>query len=304
MSSFVFVQNSRVKKKVIAALVGYSFLTPALVILGFFTIFSIGYLFNLSFCKYLFLKRTTEYVGLRNYYYVFFRDPVFWPAMKNTFIYVGEVVLFSTLLGLLAAVLIQQVTRYLQPVLKVVFYIPVVTNAVAGALIWLSLYAPEFGLINYILGHVFNLSTPAWVQDAKWALPAIIVVGIWKEQGFNMVLFLAGLTAVPEIFYEAAEIDGAGRFQKFWYITLPLLRPILFFVVVTGIIRAFQVFALVDVMTRGGPGYSTTVIVYRLYQVSFQFLKIGRGAALSVFLFALILVVTLVQFKVIRSSRT
>jgi ABC-type sugar transport system permease subunit len=304
MKTLFIKKRSKLRMAIITrSLIGYSFILPSLVVLGFFTIYSIVFLFKLSFTKYSILTGDSVFIGLKNYYYILIRDSVFHMALKNTFVFVVGVVLFSTLLGLMAAVLIQQIHKRLQTVMKVIFYIPVVTSAVAAALIWVFLYLPQFGLINYVLAHYLEVSRPpSWLFDKNWALPAIMMVSVWRQFGFNMVIFLAGLAGIPDVCYEAAMIDGASRPKIFWHVTLPLLRPTTFFVIVTGVIRAFQVFAPVNVMTRGGPGHATEVIVYHLYQTSFQFLRIGRATAMAVVLFGITLVMTLVQLRVIRSS--
>jgi multiple sugar transport system permease protein len=177
---------------------------------------------------------------------------------------------------------------------------PVVSSTVAVALIWRWLYNTDFGLFNSFLG-IFGLPSIPWLTSTKWAMPALILLSVWKGMGYHMVIFLAGLQGIDAHLYEAAEIDGATRWSKFWYITLPMLTPTIFFVLITSIIGSFQVFGLALVMTEGGPGYATTTMVLSIYNNAFQWFKMGYAAALAWVLFAIIFAVTLIQVRYQRA---
>jgi multiple sugar transport system permease protein len=185
---------------------------------------------------------------------------------------------------------------------RTIYFIPVVSSMIAVALMWRWMYNPTSGILNYILNSVFDFfhlpfSAPEWLQSTRWAMPAIILMSVWKGLGYNMVLFLAGLQGIPTHLYEAAEIDGASSFKKFLHITLPLLTPTTFFIVIIAIIGSFQVFEQAYIMTQGGPARATVTTVYHIYENGFQWYKMGYASAIAWVLFALILVVTLVQWK-------
>ena len=176
-----------------------------------------------------------------------------------------------------------------------VFLLPYVTLTVAIALVWKWLYLPEVGLFNQVL-KLFGLQGPAWLTNPLWAMPAIILLSVWKSFGYNMVLFLAGLQGIPQSLYEAASIDGANAWQRFRYVTLPMLSPVTFFVVVISTIGSFQVFDQVLVMTNGGPGLATTTLVLYIYQQGFQSFHMGYASAVAWVLFGIVFVFTLIQF--------
>jgi multiple sugar transport system permease protein len=168
---------------------------------------------------------------------------------------------------------------------------------IAVALVWSWLLNPEYGLINYLLHEVFGIRGPAWLDDTTWALPAMVIVTVWKGLGYSMVIFLAGLQNIPQDLYDAATIDGASAWRRFRNVTLPMLSPTTFFIVVITLINSFQVFEQTYVLTRGGPANSTLTLSYYIYQNAFQFFQMGKAAALSYVMFACVFVVTLVQFR-------
>jgi multiple sugar transport system permease protein len=180
---------------------------------------------------------------------------------------------------------------------RAIFFVPVITSSVAVAMIWRWLYNRDFGLINTGL---IALGLPAipWLSSTAWAMPAVILMAVWKRLGYDMVIYLAGLQAIPPQLYEAAEIDGAGRWHRFWYITLPLLTPTTFFILVISIIGSFQVFDLAFVLTSGGPGNATNTIVMYVYNQAFQFFHMGYAAAIAWILFTVILTITLIQWRI------
>jgi multiple sugar transport system permease protein len=169
---------------------------------------------------------------------------------------------------------------------------------IAVALVWSWIYNPEYGLLNYLLDLFFGIRGPAWLDSTSWALPAMVIVTVWKGLGYSMVIFLAGLQNIPQELYHAATIDGAGVWKKFRHITLPMLSPTTFFVLVITLINSFQVFEQTYVLTKGGPANSTLTMSYYIYQNAFQFFQMGMAAALSYVLFAAIFAVTLLQFRI------
>jgi ABC-type sugar transport system permease subunit len=184
--------------------------------------------------------------------------------------------------------------------LRTLFFAPVIISPVAAAVIWRWLYDPNFGLINFFIG-IFGINPINWLNDTLAAMAALIIMGVWKTFGINMVLFAAGLQAIPEHYYEAAEIDGAGQWAKFRNITLPLLAPTTFFIMVMSIISSFQVFDIVYVLTSGGPLGSTKVMVFFIYEHAFKFFEMGYASAVSYVLFAILFTLTLIQIKYMKN---
>jgi ABC-type sugar transport system permease subunit len=176
------------------------------------------------------------------------------------------------------------------------FYLPVISSIVAVAIVWKFMFSYRFGVINHLLSTV-GISGPNWFGDAFWAMTVLVVVSVWLSMGYNMVLFLAGLQGIPEVLYEAARIDGASRWAQFRHVTLPLLTPTIFFITIIGFINSFQVFPLVWVMTEGGPGTSTEVYVFFLYEEAFRRYQWGLGSALAMIGFGIIGLVTIVQWR-------
>ncbi|MCB0125281.1 MAG: sugar ABC transporter permease, partial [Caldilineaceae bacterium] len=179
------------------------------------------------------------------------------------------------------------------------YYLPVVTSFVAVSFIWLWIYEPQFGLLNQLL-ETMGLPTLSWLRDPKTSMLSIAILSIWKNAGYNMIIFLAGLQGVPDYLYEAAEIDGAGPVQRFWHITVPMLSPTTFFVFVVYFIGALQMFTQSWILTQGGPLDSTLTVVYLIYQNGFEFLKMGSAAAMSVILFIIIAIVTYINTRIVR----
>jgi multiple sugar transport system permease protein len=234
-----------------------------------------------------------KFNGLMNYTQLL-TDDVFHASLFNTLYFVIVSVPLSVAISLVVAMLVNQPLRGMT-FFRAVFLLPYITLTVAISLVWKWLYLPDVGLINQILGF-FGIHGPAWLTSPIWAMPAVIILSIWKSFGYNMVLFLAGLQGIPENLYEAAAIDGATGWNRFRYVTLPLLSPVTFFVVVISTIGSFQVFDQALVMTQGGPGVSTTTLVLYIYQVGFQSFHMGYASAVAWVLFAIVFVFTLIQF--------
>jgi multiple sugar transport system permease protein len=226
-------------------------------------------------------------------------EPRFWAALRNTvwFVAVGGPLSVAVSLG--AALLLDaRLTRW-KGFFRTVFFLPVVTTLVAVAVVWRYLYHPRHGLLNLVLGAV-GVAPIDWLGDPRWAMPAIVLLAVWKNFGFNMVIFLAGLQAVPERLYEAARLDGAGAWQELRHVTLRMLAPTFLFVAIITMIGYFQLFAEPYVMTQGGPGDATLSVVLLIYEEGFRWWNVGQGAAVAFVLFGIVLALTLVQLRVRR----
>jgi multiple sugar transport system permease protein len=236
-----------------------------------------------------------EFNGLGNYAELLTRDPLFWLTIRNTVVFtVGSLVL-SIAFGLVLALLCNQKVPGIG-FFKAAFFAPVVTNAVAIGFVWFWLYQPENGLINGALTEV-GIQGPAWLSSNNWAMVAVIIVAVWQGVGYPMIILLAGLQAIPDSLYEAATVDGASSWSRFWRITLPLLTPSLFFLTIMQFITSFQVFGIIYVMTHGGPANATNVYIYQIYQSAFAFGRLGYAAAMGWILFLIVGVVTYAQWK-------
>ena len=272
----------------------YLYLLPTFVGLILFSLGAIIFSVGISFTDWDILQ-PPHWVGLSNYVRLF-TTPLNWQVFGNTLYYTAVIVPVGTALALGLALALNRGLRGIV-ILRGLYFLPVISSTVAVSLVWSWLYNQQFGLINYLLSLV-GIAGPAWLADTRTAMPAVIIMSIWKGLGYNMVIFLAGLQGIPQELYEAAKIDGAGAWAQFRYVTLPLVSPTTFFVVVLSTIAAFQVFDQTYVMTGGGPAYSTTTLALFIYQNAFQWFHMGYAAALSYVLFAAVAVVTLVQFRV------
>lgn len=236
-----------------------------------------------------------KFVGFRNYT-LLLSDPLFYDVLLTTTIYAIAVVIFSITLPLLLAVALNEKIRCLT-LFRTAYFLPVVTPMIVAAIVWSWIFDPNNGILNFSLVKLGITDPPLWLFDNHWALIAIIIVSVWKNLGYNMVIFLAGLQGIPESLYEAASIDGANTIKKLWHITIPMLTPTIFFVCIMSTISSFQVFDLIYLMTDGGPENSTNVIVYWLFKNAFEFFKLGYASSIAYVLFIIILILTLVQWK-------
>lgn len=275
------------------------FLLPAIIILGTFNFYPALYSLYLSFFEWNGVAPTKDAVGFQNYTRLF-ASGEFWNSLRVTVLYAGGMTVVALALGMLVAVLLNQPIRG-QAVYRALYFLPVITPTVAAGVVWKYLFDPSQGVVNRSLAGV-GIEGPAWLSDPSWALVAVVIVGIWKRVGFNMVVYLAALQGIPRSYYEASRLDGANAWQTFRFITLPLLGPSTFFLSVTALIDAFQVFDLVYVMTAGGPLGSTDVIGFYLYRYGFRYYELGFASAIAYVMFILIFVVTLVQFRLSRGS--
>lgn len=235
-----------------------------------------------------------EFVGLDNYQNLL-QDPTFGKALLNTIYYVGVMVPVSTILALLLAMMLNQNLKGIT-IYRTAYFMPVVSSTVAVALVWSWIYAKDFGLFNYVLRSI-GLDPVAWLSSSNWAMPAVIIMGIWGQLGQGMVIFLAGLQSIPDSYYEAADVDGANGIQKHLKITLPLITPSLFFYVIITMIGAFQTFEQIYIMTRGGPVHATTTIVYYIYRNAFRNFKMGYASSQAIVFFVIILILTLIYWR-------
>ncbi len=270
-------------------------------IIGFlmFMLIPVIMTFVLSFTRYDIIT-APEFTGLENYIELF-KDPIIRQTTKNTVLYSLMVVPIGMCLSLLLAVLLDQKIG-LKRFFRAAYFIPAITSMVVVAIVWQWIYNPEFGILNWVLSF-FGIEGKRWLLDAKTALPALAVVGIWKNAGYNMIIFLSGLQGISNTYYEAAMLDGATRWQQFRAITLPLLMPTTFFVFVTSVISSFQVFDQVMLMTNGGPGRATSVLAHYLYQNAFKYFKMGYACAIAVLLFAIIMALTVINMRMEKKMR-
>lgn len=275
---------------------GLIFVLPSLIFLGLFVVYPILNAFYLSFNRYDLLTPPV-WDGLGRYK-LLLQDARFLKALGNTLLFALMTVPFGTAFSLLLAVLINQPLRGIY-FFRTAYYLPVVTSFVAVSFIWLWIYEPQFGALNTLFEAV-GLPRLSWLRDPKTSMLSIAILSIWKNAGYNMIIFLAGLQGVPDYLYEAAEIDGASATQRFWHITVPMLSPTTYFVFVVYFIGALQMFTQSWVLTQGGPLDSTLTVVYMIYQNGFEFLKMGSAAAMSVILFLFIALVTWINTRVVR----
>ena len=272
-------------------------------VMAYFFVFSIYPVFSalyISLHRWGLLDLNRPFVGLANYAWAF-DDPVFWICIKNTLYYAFYYVLWGTVLGLFLALFVNTLKEPFVTLMRGVIFMPVVTSMVAVSLMFVWLYQPMFGVLNYILG-IIGLGPYQFLNSSSQVMPSIVAMSVWKTVGYTMVLFLAGLTTIPSEYYEAAKVDGASALRTFIHITLPLLKPTTLFVLITGMIGGFQVFTQIYVMTGGGPGTASRTLVMHVYEVGFKFFEMGRASALAFVLFALVLAITIVQLKYFKAD--
>lgn len=279
--------------------IAYAFIAPAVIVLalvvGIPALTTIG--FSLTDVTFL---RPTSFVGLKNYL-TLVGDPVFRQALRNTLYYTVGVTLPTMAIGLGTAMLLN--VKYPgRNVFRAILYLPVLISIAAAAMVWIYLYDPDLGPLNGILQGI-GLPVPRWLQNPSTAMPALIVMGIWRDYGTSMLLYLAGLQNVPEEVREAARIDGAGPIRAFWSVVLPLLRPVTFYLVVLTVTGSFQVFGSIYIMTQGGPVGSTSTVVYQIFQNAFSYSDFGYSSAMSVVLFVLILAFSVVGARLVNGRQ-
>jgi multiple sugar transport system permease protein len=277
--------------------VALPFILPTVIGLLVFNWLPLLAAFGLGFTNYSFTE-STRWVGLRNYRLFLTEDPLFWKVVRNTFYYTFASVVLSVAIGLVLALALNRQLRGIR-LYRSAYFLPAVASTAAVSLVWIFLLDPTFGMINYLLGEI-GITGPGWLQSLDWAMPSLILVTVWKTAGYNMVIFLAGLQDLPQEVREAARVDGASSWQETLHVVLPLLTPTTFFVTVISLITSFQVFDYIYVMTQGNPAYQTLTLSFYIYQVGFQYYRMGEASALSYLLFVVVFGLTLVQFGVQR----
>jgi multiple sugar transport system permease protein len=278
--------------------IGYAFIAPALLHLLVFALVPMGYAFYVSLHKWQIFKPEKAMVGLDNYSYALQED-AFRNAMWNSLKFALMSVPLGMFVALLVAILVNQKLRGVT-VFRTLFYIPSIASGVAIAMLWIYVYLPDSGLINMTMT-AFGLKSIDFLNRPEWAMWALAFMSVWVGLGPRMVLFLAGLIGIPQSLYEAAELDGAGKLRSFWNVTLPMLIPTTLFVMVTSTIGAMQVFTPVYMMTKGGPEESTDVVGYHIYTEAWMNFNTGLASAKSFILLAVIVAISVVQFRMTKS---
>ncbi|WP_337865317.1 sugar ABC transporter permease [Ignavibacterium sp.] len=283
----------------------YFFLAPALSAIFIFFFIPVIAAFIISFTDFdiytLGNFSTLRFIGFDNYIKLF-KDDLFWTALGNTFYFVVVAGPLSIAVSLIAAFMLNSKLVKFKSLFRLSYFLPVVTTLVAVAIVWRFIYHPNFGILNFLLS-IVGINPIDWLGDPNWAMPSIILLAVWKNFGYNMIIFIAGLQNIPEELYEAADIEGVSAFQKFKYITLPMLAPTTIFVSIITMIGYFQLFAEPYVMTQGGPLNKTLSIVQYMYQEGFRWWNMGYSASIAFVLFIIIFIGTLIQFKVQKLNK-
>lgn len=269
-------------------IVSMIFIMPALLGTIIFIIIPVICSFGLSFTKWDLLN-SIRFVGFENYI-ALFREPLFYKILLNTIVFALSTSVFGVIIPLILASIMNTKIRGSE-FYKTAYFLPFITPMIVIGIVWGWIFDPNIGLLNQILHIHIN-----WLYDAKYAMPALIIVSVWKLIGYNMIIFLSSMSSVSQSMYEAAKIDGANFYQIFKNITVPLLSPTIFFVVIITTISSFQVFDLIYLMTQGGPFDSTNVLVYAIYKNAFEYFNVGKASAIAYVLFVIILILTLVQW--------
>jgi multiple sugar transport system permease protein len=273
---------------------GYLFVLPNFLGFATFTIFPIFFAFYMAFTQWD-LSKPPQYIGVNNFV-ALGSDSLFWKTVGNSLYYTfGAVPIGITMAFILALLLNQKIKGVI--LFRTIYFLPQVTLVVASAIVWNWIYQPDFGLINYFLS-LIGISGPRWIYSTVWAMPAVIIYCNWMGVPPSALILLAGLQGIPGELYEAAEIDGANEWGRLKYITFPLMTPSLFFVVVTSLIGAMQVFSQFYILTKGGPAFATTPMVMYIYNNAFTYFKLGYASAIAVVLFAILMIMTLIQWRV------
>jgi sn-glycerol 3-phosphate transport system permease protein len=279
------------------ALAGYLFLAPTLAVFSVFILLPVGWSLYLSFHEVTPMGLGTVFVGLDNYKELL-TSTSYLNSLRVTLLFALGVVPVGILLSLALAILLNRPLKGLV-VYRTSLFAPVVLSAAIAGVIWSSLYSSTIGYLNYVLKEFGVAHPPNWLADPRWALLAVVIATVWKEMGWNTIIMLAGLQGIPDHLYEAAKIDGAGRWAAFRHITIPMLSPTLFFVLIMAVIHSFEAFGQIHVLTRGGPIEATNVLVYSIYNDAFIASRNGFASAQAYVLFLIVLLLTVVQFQVL-----
>ena len=284
-------------------MVGYAFVAPALAFLLVFAFLPFVFTIYVSLHEWNMLTPVSSmpFRGLENYRYLLLDDPLFRQTFANTVTFAVGNVALSTLLGLTVALVLNSRVRF-RTFWRAIYFLPYVTSSVAIAIVWANIYNANYGLLNGIL-EMLGLPPQRFLASVSQAMPSVIAVAVWHSVGYFMILFLAGLQNIPGELYDAAKVDGAGDWQRFRFITLPLLKPTMLFVVVVNTLISLQVFDLVFILTNGGPVNATNTLVLYMYRTAFEFTRMGRATAMAILLFLITFAITLVQLHLLRERR-
>ena len=291
---------NRIKKKAVMNDTPYAMvmLAPNIILFFIFMLFPIIWTFVMSLMKYD-LITPMRFIGLDNFINIF-KDEVALECLRNTVVFTLITVPSGMVIALILAVLLDSGIHF-KRFYRAAFFLPSITSWVAIAVVWQWLLNPEFGLINYFLSF-FGIPSIQWLTTSKLSLISICIVSVWKNAGYSMLLFLAGLQSISTVYYEASELDGASPWQQLIHITIPLLTPTTFFIFVTSIIGSFQTFDIVNLMTQGGPGRSSSLLAHYLYQTAFKYMKMGYASSLAYLLFFVIMTITIINMRFEKKS--
>lgn len=290
--------NQKRKRIIKSNLIAYSFLAPSFFFLVWLGVIPLVISLFVSFTDWNYTKGfgNWTFLGLKNFIDLW-SDEWFLASLKNTLIYTIVTVPVTIILSLMVAALIQDYCRdKYSRVLRTVMYMPKICNIVASSAVWVALLS-SYGPFTQMMRDLGWKNPPRWLADYNWALPSLMLVSVWMNLGYRIFLYSASLQSISDDLYEAAEIDGANKVQQFFKITIPMLRPTTFFLVITGIIGSFKMFGTTNVMTQGGPGHATYTLVYYIYKTAFSYYRMGYASAVAVILFVLLLVVTMIQWN-------
>ena len=279
------------------AVTGYLFTIPNVIGTLVFVIVPLMMTLGLSFCDWNFVKglNGVEFIGFENYKRMVYDERIF-ASLKNNIFFVLTQIPATIFLSLILASTVHKFV-FAKTFIRTIYFVPFITSWVLVSIIFKSLFEPVNGPVNILLRTIGISNPPGWFTDVKWAMPSIVIITIWRTVGYYMVIFLAGLQSIPEELYEAAMIDGANPLQRYFRITLPLLTPSIFFITIISLIGSMKVFDQIAVATQGGPGTSTIVLVYSIYDYAFNSYQFGYSSAVAWLLFVIILIITLIQWK-------
>jgi multiple sugar transport system permease protein len=275
----------------------FLFLLPSFLLFAVFSFYPMIAAIRLSLYKWDNISVAPTFFGLNNYIQLFSNDR-FWTSLRVTFIYTIVVTTLSIVIGLVLAVALNHRWLFIKSFWRTLFFLPTVTPLVAAAMVWMLLFNPNFGYVNTFLGYL-HIPRQTWLSNVNLALPTIMTLGIWRRVGFTMIVYLAALQAIPQEYYESARVDGAGSWQTFFRITVPLISPTTLMLVTLGLIDSFLVFDQVLVMTRGGPSDATLSIGVFIYTSAFSFFKLSLGATMSVVMLLIVATITVLQWRFI-----
>lgn len=293
------VHISALKRKEISS--AYLFLLPVLLLLLLFYIIPTIMAFFVSMTDYSMLE-SPVWLGVGNYIKII-HDPVFLKSIVNTVLYSLIYIPGNIVLAFILALMLLQPFVKMKGTWLTMLYLPRMTSMVVASFIWLWLYQPDYGLLNNLLSYV-GIPPQKWIYSSSAVLPSVALVTIWKEVGYTTVLVIAGLEGIPKDFYDASEVDGATKWQTFWKITIPLLKPVLLLVIIRTTIESFRVFTQIFVMTKGGPANASTTIIHQIYQTGFEYMRLGEASAMSFILLFILVIVFIPYFRMLREKTT